>query len=627
MLNSDNFSLLTQGISNFFNVQQYKNIVQFALQDVDLSDDVSSAKTKIDLENYPYLKQPLSNLAIEKDKRKEVVIAFPQQMGKSLLMMVSCLYNVTYNQLQALITFPSLDLAVETSNTKFIPIFKKIPQFKQEIEKPFAIRGDRLKLSNALIYWLGAGGSRISSRSASLVIGDEVAIWETPNNVNQIQELKKRTRSYSASLALFVSTPRYKQDNFWREFLTCSQGFYFLRCQNCGELTMKSSDLHNLQFESVYNEELKQYVVVMGSERLICPKCHFEHTEELKDKMVKQGGYIHKFSDRKQLKASYQCGALASLLQVHSWSNLADIQLASGKGANLSDYVSFDNSVRGLPYQQREYNKQDETALSKHYFKQQQLKKEDIEAIYIVSDTQDTFSPTAVVAYTKQDNLYVLSVSRPRFLFLDDEERKIINSENQRNGKPPQITLLDMIKAEYYGIKPLCAFIDMRGHRADEIKSFSKLQKNILLYGGTNLKFDKWKISENNPKLFLCDAKKFQADLIFKLYFQQNKDNNYIYLPQTLTEKDIAEITSFQPDTEKRNGNLYENWTCKDLVHDIFDVLKMSISISQIAPKIYRKQRFLVGQAKILNQSKKSVKKPIQTTKKTIQRKPLFSLY
>ena len=55
MLNSDNVSNLIAGIQSFFSVQEYKNIIDFALQDVDLSDDVSSAKSKIDLENYPYL--------------------------------------------------------------------------------------------------------------------------------------------------------------------------------------------------------------------------------------------------------------------------------------------------------------------------------------------------------------------------------------------------------------------------------------------------------------------------------------------------------------------------------------------------------------------------------------------
>jgi hypothetical protein len=88
-------------------------------------------------------------------------------------------------------------------------------QFKEEIEKPFAIRSDRLKLSNALIYWQGAG-SKIVSKSAKLVLADEAAIFETPNNVNNLNELKKRTRSYQECLQLFVSTPRYKEDNYWR---------------------------------------------------------------------------------------------------------------------------------------------------------------------------------------------------------------------------------------------------------------------------------------------------------------------------------------------------------------------------------------------------------------------------
>ena len=89
-----------------------------------------------------------------------------------------------------------------------------------------------------------------------------------------------------------MSTPRYKQDHFWREFLQGSQGYYYLRCQHCNQLTMMSADINNLQFESVYNEDLKQYVVVRGSERMICPQCKHEHTEADRQNMIKQGAQI-----------------------------------------------------------------------------------------------------------------------------------------------------------------------------------------------------------------------------------------------------------------------------------------------------------------------------------------------
>ena len=356
---------------------------------------------------------------------------------------------------------------------------------------------------------------------------------------------------------------------------------------------------------------------------MICPECKFEHSEDLREKLVKNGKYLHKFPERIKEFPSFQCGVLASLLNVHSWGNIADIQLSSGKQATLEDYISFDNSIRGLPYQEREYNKQTETALTKHFFNPDSLNPDDIEAVIIASDTQDTFSVYAVIALTRNNNYCVLEMGRVRFLWLEDQERNIINSENQRNGKSPEKTLLDILDQECKGIKPLALFVDMRGHRTDEIKNLSKMRKNIFLYAGTNLKYDKFKVSDNNPKMFLCDAKKFQSELIFMLHFATNKESNYLFLPESISEKDVEEIISFQPDNEKRNGNLYENWTCGDKVHDMFDTLKIGIAGFSIFSKIFRKDRFRFGEARILNNSSVSKKKTL--IKKPIARKPLFS--
>ena len=81
--------------------------------------------------------------------------------------------------------------------------------------------------------------------------------------------------------------------------------------------------------------------------------------------------------------------------------------------------------------------------------------------------------------------------------------------------------------------------IDERGHRSTEIKNFSRMKKNIIMYAGTNLKFEKWKHSDTVPKMFMCDAKKFQAELIFMLYYQKKKETNYLYLPENMSEQDL----------------------------------------------------------------------------------------
>lgn len=83
-------------------------MIDFVKDDVDLSEDLSADKNKVDLEFSPYLIEPLKSAVIEQNKRKQVVIAFPEQMGKTLVEMCSILYNSTYqNNLQTLVIYPS----------------------------------------------------------------------------------------------------------------------------------------------------------------------------------------------------------------------------------------------------------------------------------------------------------------------------------------------------------------------------------------------------------------------------------------------------------------------------------------------------------------------------------------
>lgn len=139
-------------------------------------------------------------------------------------------------------------------------------------------------------------GAKIISKSCDCVVGDEVAQWskEHPQNV---KDLEKRTRSFTSSMTFLVCTPSTQNDAIWTNFLKSSQGYYTLRCQHCHELTMRSCDIHNLQFESDYNEALRTYIVKKGSERLVCPICGFEHTEDMKRDMILQGAYVHKIPE------------------------------------------------------------------------------------------------------------------------------------------------------------------------------------------------------------------------------------------------------------------------------------------------------------------------------------------
>lgn len=248
---------------------------------------------------------------------------------------------------QSLIVYPSDNLAAEMNQTKIKPLMAHIPQLKAELEKPRSFRADRYAFSNLVSYFQGAG-AKIVSKSCKIVIGDETDQWPSIGNIDNLADLKKRTRSFNSSMCFLVCTPTNEHGNIWREFLKGSQGYWYLRCKGCNELTLRSCDVHNLQFESEYNEDLKQYIVKEDTIRLICPNCGHEHLEQDRAWMNINGGYIHRIPDKIKEHPTFQIGALASQLKSLSWKYIANAQLEAGKKADIETQMNFDNSIRRI---------------------------------------------------------------------------------------------------------------------------------------------------------------------------------------------------------------------------------------------------------------------------------------
>ena len=74
---------LVEGMADFFDIVEYEDIMSFALNRIDLSDDVSAPHAHLEFDSYPYLVEPIKACAIEDGVRKEVVIAMSEQMGKT----------------------------------------------------------------------------------------------------------------------------------------------------------------------------------------------------------------------------------------------------------------------------------------------------------------------------------------------------------------------------------------------------------------------------------------------------------------------------------------------------------------------------------------------------------------
>ena len=366
--------------------------------------------------------------------------------------------------------------------------------------------------------------------------------------------MKKRTRSYDSSISFLVCTPTEENGQIWKEFLKSSQGYWYLRCQECGELSMRSCDIHNLQFESEYNEELRQYIVKPESIRLVCPYCKFEHTEDMKRDMNINGGYIHKIPSKLTEAPGYQIGALASQLPALSWTVIANAQLEAGKKSDIETQTTFDNSFRGLPFKRREVTKEDFEKLRVHCWSQHEAPSlSNVEMLFMTSDTQDNRSVVMVCALDVNDNLHVIESKEVEFLFLKDEQRALINEHSET----PVETVEDMMNKEYLvengiGIKPMFCLIDRQGHRSNDVEYFARHHSNVIMYQGTNLVSETWRMSETNKRLILAAARKWQAHLIYYLYSQKKRGQNYLYFNPDIKDEVIKEIVCVKPDPSKK---------------------------------------------------------------------------
>lgn len=360
---------------------------------------------------------------------------------------------------------------------------------------------------------------------------------------------------------------------------------------------MRSCDLHNLQFETYYNELADSYSVIPESIRLICPVCGGEHIEAQRCIMNQTGDYVHAFPERQELRPSFQFGALCSQFPFMNWLTIAEKCLASGKRADVEALEEFDNSWRGLPFSPRKVTHEDIAGIREHSYTQLPPD-EEIEAVFIVSDTQDTFSPTGVFALDIRDNIYLLEYANVDYIALDPTDRERINQQRSSVGEPPCTVLEDYLDREWCGLSPLIHVIDKKGHRTREVEAYARRHRNVAMYAGTLLTRDKWTLSKNAGRTVLVSARAFQADLIYYLYNQKNKEQNYIYLPEDLSDEVISEITCVQPDKKRKNGHFPENWEpLGEAVHDAFDVLKMALFAVDFSIAMMKKSRFAVGKS------------------------------
>lgn len=498
------------------------------------SDPVRGA---LDLSLSPFLRDPIRAWELHPgDGFREIVVVAPEQMGKTLSWMSGLLWCAVYRPGTSLVYYTSDDKAKLVNEKKFLPLIMNIPQLRAFIDLPNSMNAKFYRLGPSTVNF-GGVGARISSITASLNVADELDDWEPHSGVSPLADLRKRSRAFSEGILCIVCTPKgtAHQSKVWKEFLRSSQGYWHLRCQGCGGLTMRSCDIHHLKFE--LGEKVEKGVhplPIPDSIRLVCPVCHHEHFEERDRRaLVQQGAYIHKFPELVAHHPGFQFGFLANLLPAGSWKKIADAQACAGASADEETQRTFDNSFRGLPYSFRRLDAGCERALRIH-----QVPTPDASQIrwrFLSADTQEDHFWYVVRGMDLHRNTWLLDCGR---LNTTDELRAAI-------------------LGQYCGGPLLAAIIDEGGHRQDEVRALADSLPCVYTYKGNTSIRAKWKLSEDYRKLILGHADHWRVTLLQKMYASARTGDNYWYTTEVMNDDYIRQLSAWtRPSSGKTSDEL-----------------------------------------------------------------------
>jgi hypothetical protein len=577
-------------------VSGYVTPGDFATTSIDFSHDLSARQTTFDISLTPYLVPIFEQWDFRGAGNREIVVMAPEQTAKSLSWQLGLIWSFLYEPGLSMVVYPSDEKCDEINRAKLQPLMRSVPTLAAGLSMPKTKAKNRYNFPGFISYFQGAV-ERISAHSARIRVADEVDDWEHVADKKEspkLEDLKKRARTFDDSLFVAVSSPKGESKLIYPEFQRTSQGYWHLRCLECGELSLRSCDIHNLQFETTESDG--QSILIPGSERLRCPKCQHEHVYSDRREMNLKGDYIHRVPELVGRRTGFQWGALASQWESLSWSYIAEKQLAAGSSADIRDQTNFDNSIRGLPFRARR-KKNGDLAEDLLQHCAEPPDPATVEGLFLSVDTQDTGWRWELRALTVDSNRHLLKFGNAEFIDLTDEEREQINAGRRVDCAAaselyePVQTLADVLSEGWQGIPVTMALIDEGGHRKKAVEAFVRKYDRAFAYkGGWSGGFDSgdaWAWSKNQPKLILARRGDYQDRLLYYLHYHDDRQVNYWYLPprESLTTGYIDELMAIRPNAKKRDGHLRQNWSHDGRVHDYFDTGLIYLVLEDVAIK------------------------------------------
>lgn len=523
----------------------------------------SDAPVRLD----PYQREPLE--AMDNPEYEAVVLMFPPRVGKSSLYLDYLAYCAMQKPSPATACFATDDDVREFLEERLEPLFKSLPELREQIERRSARTAGRYRFPGWFLKYQGSYAP-ISATTARLAIGDELNDWAVQVTdakggrasrksvrVDNVRNLEMRTQTYArrGRMTVLVSSPT-DGSRIEAEWQNASRGTWNLRCLACGEPSPSnvwSWKLSGGGYAGLQFARDDGGIVVPDSIRWVCPLCGRQHVESEAQRLNAHGAYLHGAGTHR--RRSFTAGVLCCP-RAFPWIQVAEAIVDSGH--SLAARIKLANHYAGQPFAER--SSVDLAAIAPLRSRVAPLEPSRLCGVVVAADRQGyeaaNYWCTDVWGVDADGNMHHI-------------QYQVANTTDE---------LLALAEREFAGLRPLMVLVDEGGFGKTGLPDV-ETRPTVWFYKGdsqTKYKGLPLRVSDTQERLLLANPGYYKAELLGRLYGAERKADQ-LFFAASDGDDYYAQIASMQP-IKGAAGDAFINYQPSNRRHDWFDTAKMALT-------------------------------------------------
>jgi phage terminase large subunit GpA-like protein len=311
---------LTRYAFDFWKYQKPRSVVEWASQELELSDRITEQSGPFSTRLYPYVDEILETVRDPNIRR--VSLCWGSQTSKTTSFYVMLGYCIDQRPQPILWVFPNYGLCHAFAKDRWLPfckesrgLVKHLPTYSDGTVNRDDFTLTKQEFSRCTMNLVGAGSSaNVRSYPISLLVLDEIDVIAESTR----RECMDRVKGRQDYKILQSSTPVRVDGGIWQEFQQSDRRRYWVPCPHCGERILFKWEGGEGEINLKWDEDARgadgefDLDLVLKTAFYRCEKCEGKIEDKHKLKMLREGKWVAANSKAESGSRSYHLNSFYS---------------------------------------------------------------------------------------------------------------------------------------------------------------------------------------------------------------------------------------------------------------------------------------------------------------------------